>query len=192
MTASTIEGISSGKANPKPSTRAAISCTAASIKSGKFSMSAPTIVMTASTAAGISSGSRLSKVSRTWLKRSVTVLRRTGRRSPIASRMASIAAGRAVTTFSNIGTILITTDWKASTRFWVRFVISASAFPRPAVNEPRAACRRPMDPVTVWVDSLAKFPAYCSVFSKNICMATSAFSAFVADAQVKSNPLARA
>ena len=70
--------------------------------------------------------------------------------------------------------------------------MSASAFPRPAIKEPRAACISPIEPDIVSVDSLAKLPAYCSVFSKNICIATSAFSAFVADAQVKSSPFARA
>jgi hypothetical protein len=49
-----------------------------------------------------------------------------------------------------------------------------------------------MEPLMVWVDSLAKFPAYCSVFSKNICMAISAFSALVALFQAKSSPFARA
>ncbi len=66
------------------------------------------------------------------------------------------------------------------------------ALPNPAVNDPRAAWSNPIEPVMVWVDSLAKFPAYCSVVSKNICMATSAFSALVADAQVKSRPFAKA
>ncbi len=45
------------------------------------------------------------------------VLNRIGSKSPIAISIASIASGSAVTTFSKIGTMFMTTAWKASTRF---------------------------------------------------------------------------
>ena len=91
--------------------------------------------------------------------------------------MALIAVGKASTMFSMTGTTFSTTAWNASTTFWVRFCISASALPRPAVKEPTAASSKPSEPEMVWVDSRAKLPAYCSVFSKKYFMAISAFSA---------------
>ena len=158
----------------------------------RLSNSPCTMVTTACTAAGTSSGSRLRRVSSTCENNSVTVCSSMGSRSPSAERIVPVAAGREATIFSKTGTIFFTTAWKASTRFCVRFVMSAFALPSPAVNEPRAACKRPMEPLMVWVDSLAKLPACYSVFSKNICMAFSAFSALVALAQVKASPFARA
>ena len=122
----------------------------------------------------------------------VTNSRSIGSKSATAANIAPVAVGNAATIFSKTGTILVTTASKASTRFSVRFVISALALPSPAVNEPSAACSNPIEPEIVSVDSFAKLPAYCSVFSKNICIAISAFSACVAVFQVKSRPFARA
>ena len=42
--------------------------------------------------------------------------------------------------------------------FRVRFTMSASAFPSPAINRLVAAFISPSAPVTVWVDSFRKVP----------------------------------
>ena len=76
------------------------------------------------------------------------------------------------------GVMLVTTAEKASARLFARLAMSALAFPRPATSDSVAACSRPSEPDMVSVDSRAKFPAYFSVFSKNISIATRALSAF--------------
>ena len=177
MMACTAVGISVGSACAMPVTSDTTICTAASMSNGRFSIRVLTMVITACSTAGISCGSSVRIVVSTSANNSVTVSSRVGSNSAIASSMALIAVGSAATMFSMTGTMLSTTDSNASTTFWVRFCMSASALPRPAVNEPSAASNRPSEPEIVWVDSRAKLPAYCSVFSKKYFMAISAFSA---------------
>ncbi len=109
VTAFTAAGISSGRAEPMPSTKAVTSCTAASIRSGRLSMRAETMVMTASTAAGISWGRSVRSVSSTCVNRLTTVDSSVGSSSPTACRMPSKAAGRAATMFSITGVMFLTT-----------------------------------------------------------------------------------
>ena len=177
MIACTAVGIKVGSADAIPVTNDTTICTAASMSRGRFSISVLTMVITACSTAGINSGSKVSIVVNTSENSSVTVSRSVGSNSPMASSMALIAVGSASTMFSMTGTMFSTTASNASTRFCVRFCMSASALPRPAVNELSAASNSPSDPEMVCVDSRAKLPAYCSVFSKKYFIATSAFSA---------------
>ena len=175
-----------------PSTRDVTICTAASTIRGRFSTIVSTMESRASTTAGMICGRSVSKVSSTLSNRSVTVERSVGSSSPKASKSPSIAVGSATTMFCTIGTTFLRTVLKSSTMFKVKSFISASALPSPATKELTAAFISPMEPCMVSVDSLAKLPEYCSVFSKKYDMASSALSALDMDAQAVSMPLERA
>ncbi len=166
MMACTAAGIRVGRAVPIPSTSVDTNTIAASTNNGRFSMRALTMVSMAVTAVGISSGSSSNTVVSTWVNSSVTVPNSMGRSSATASKIAPVTVGSADTIFSNTGVILAITAPKASTIFWVKFAMSASALPRPARKDSMDACIRPIEPVRVWVASRSKLPAYCCVCSR--------------------------
>ena len=101
------------------------------------------------------------------------------------------AVGSCVTTFVTVGI-----------RFFAKFTIVVErAFSDGAISSPSAILpstffsvdlTAPIDPESVSSDSLAKFPAYCSVRSKNICIASCAFSALLAVFQSKLMPFSSA
>ena len=165
-TAATAVGIKSGKADPRPEVNATTICTAASTTKGKLSSSAEVTVNTAMIATGVNSGNRLRIVLSTCSNRLLTDCSTIGSNSPMAVRMVPTTVGKTDTMFSRTGTTLSLTALNASTMFWVKFCISASALPSPAMKDSMDAFIRPMEPEMVCVASLSKLPAYCWVCSK--------------------------
>ena len=81
--------------------------------------------------------------------------------------------------------MFLTIPPKDCARLLVSLAISASGLPSPPKKSCQAELKFPIAPVTVSVLSLAKLPAYCSVLSRNICIARVFFSACVAVFQEK-------
>ena len=155
---------------------------------GRLSISALVIVITACTAAGINAGSICTSADRISAKSCDAVSNSVGSRRMSCDVNAPTACGSAAATDSSTGAMLSTTAPNASATLADSRAMSAPELPRPAVSDDTDAFSKPSAPDIV-PDSFAKFPAYCSVVSKNIRIAISSRSAPLADAQTKSNPL---
>ena len=188
-TASTAAGTRSGSASPMPSARVVTISTAPSAIAGSASVSFCANAVSSSTAMSVMFGSCASSPSPSAAIISSAIPATSGITSGIASTSSCATCGRASDTACNTGITLSFTLPNASITFCVRFTISASEFPSPAIRLSIEAVSKPIDPLTVSLASRSKLPAYCSVFSKKYCMAISAFWAFEALSQATSSPL---
>ena len=171
-TACTTIGMSAGRFSLTLSMSPSRICREVSISSGRFSMSVFATIDSALIMTGKSCGRDSFSVVKTEVKTSLTVASSAGAALTSPEVICWMTAGTAETIFWITGVMLLTIARKAVTTFPARLVISAPAFPNPAVSDLTDACSIPIEPEIVFSLSRAKFPAYCSVFSKNICIAT--------------------
>ena len=121
-------------------------------------------------------GNNCTTASITFVINCVNVSIKDGAKSLTAFISTSITMGKESAMFSTMGTMLLIMPPKDCARLFVSLAISASGLPKPAIKSCHAELKLPIAPVIVSVDSLAKLPAYCSVLSKNICIASVFFS----------------
>ena len=151
--------MSVGSASAMPVTSVDTSCTAASMSSGRFSISVFTMVIRACTAAGINCGRSERSVSSTWENSSVTDFSSVGSSSPTAVSSASSTVGSAAMMFSMTGVIFSTTVLNASTMLPHSSSMSALASPNPTMRLDTADFSALTEPDMVASASLAVVPA---------------------------------
>ena len=187
-----IVGMSVGSAAVMPLASATMICMAAAMIAGSIPSSAVTSDMTIGTAADTMPGAAATIPETSPWMRDPARASTCGTILPTSDMSCVRTPVMLSASVPSTGPTFLTTAPKASMTLLVSLPTSAFASPRPATSDDQDAFMRPNAPEIVWVASRSKLPAYCDVLSKNIAMAISDLSAWLAVFHLKLMPFSRA